>query len=68
MRYLFVLALAGCAGDIYDVYNTCVQQTAYVGYRIKNDDGKIGTVTKIYGASDRCKVESHPVLAAVLYE
>jgi hypothetical protein len=68
MRYLAVLLLAGCAGSAYDVYNTCVQQSAYVGHKIKNDDGKIGTVTKIYGASERCKVESHPVLAAVLYE
>lgn len=82
MRYLAVLpallALQGCfffwvpirsdSGESDARFNTCVDDKAYVGYRMKHSDGRIGTVRQIFGRSSRCQVASNPILAAVEYE
>jgi hypothetical protein len=48
--------------------NTCVDTNAYVGQRIKNDDGRSGTLKTIYGASDRCRGQrTRPILVEVEY-
>lgn len=84
MRYLIVLLLlAGCASQevldpsglnaketarLLSDWNTCVDDKAFIGYRLKNDDGRIGTVTQIFGKSERCSNATHPFLARVMYE
>lgn len=82
MRYLAVLlavlALHGCfffwvpikgdSGETDARFNTCVDEKAYIGYRLRHADGRLGTVRQIFGRSSRCQVASNPILAAVEYE
>lgn len=80
MKLVFILSscltLSGCfffmipipSGETF-YGNTCVNESAYVGQRIKNMDGRIGTLKTIYGSSDRCRKDTKmPVLAEVVYE
>lgn len=66
-----ILLIAGCTSSPQQAaeFNTCVDEKAHIGYRLKNHNtGQIGTVTKIYGRSDRCSDPGHPVLSSVRYE
>jgi len=71
---LMSCALAGCGFFWYspgssEGGNTCVGTNAYLGQQIKNDDdGRVGTLTKLYGSSERCRRDTaHPFLADVDY-
>lgn len=81
MRYLFILALClplqGCLfffyvpGSLIDAItggNACGPESMTVGGRFKHYDGRIGTVEKIYGLSDRCRNAHIPILADVKYD
>ena len=70
MRYtLIALLLTACSSAPTTAWNTCVDEKAHIGYRLKNHStGAIGTVTRIYGRSERCADPGHPILAQVSYE
>jgi hypothetical protein len=80
MRTIFILAsclaLSGCfffwipihSGETFSG-NTCVNSAAYVGQRIKNTDGRFGTLKTIYGSSDKCRQDvAMPILVEVEYD
>lgn len=68
MRYLIVLLLAGCASPALRYGNTCIPEGFGIGREIQHvDSGRIGKVTRLYGTSERCVADSHPILADVEY-
>lgn len=68
MRYLIVLLLAGCVSPALRYGNTCIPDGFGVGREIQHvDTGSIGKVTRLYGKSERCIADSHPILADVEY-
>ena len=70
MRYLFVLALAGCAMQPIDQEpgNTCVSRAQFAGDKIRHlETQRIGTIRRVYGPSARCTDSAHPNMADVEY-
>jgi hypothetical protein len=80
MRLILVIlscaAMQGCGffmfpipgSDQFSAANTCVPDGYYIGKRLKNDAGQIGTVKALHGRHQRCQVGSYPILATVDYD
>lgn len=79
MRYLIVLLLIlplqGCwffmvpiPTALFQEGNACAGEGAYVGQRLKHDDGRVGTVEKVIGRNERCKSGSRPMLVEVRFD
>ena len=71
---LFILPLQGCffffavPGSMFQSGNACAGESAYVGQRLKHDDGRTGTVKEIVGRHQRCQVAHRPVLVQVEFD
>lgn len=77
MRYVLlaassIAALLGCvvapAPERENQWNACVSAGQFAGDRIEHDDGRVGTIKRVYGASGRCRDGRHPKLAEVAWE
>lgn len=52
-----------------DPGNTCLEEKAYIGQRIKHTtESKTGAVKSIFGRSSRCQDSAYPILGTVEYE
>jgi len=78
MRLAIVVLLASTLQGCFFFYipgsmlsgggNTCATEAVAEGGRIKHADGRVGTVSKLYGRSERCQDGRRPILADVKYD
>jgi hypothetical protein len=79
MRYLVVLIcmlLQGCfffyiPGSVLSSlsgWNACAGENVQVGQRLKYVDGRMGTVERVSGRSERCQDGKIPILVEVKFD